>query len=126
MHREGTDSWPAFKVGVPLSCGKKQGCPSPRPRLHPRNCVSLQSYGRGRENNATCKTYIAANAGCGFSWPTLAGAPSPDSKWIFDPTPGDSIYRWYIRMSVRTLRWPAVAAAATDGLGGPASDPYSA
>ena len=61
---------------------------------------ALQSYGRTQERNATCKTYITANAGCGTSWPTLAGVPSQDTKWTFDPVPGGSIYRWYIRMSV--------------------------
>ena len=64
---------------------------------------ALPSYGRVQEKNATCKTYIAANAGCSFSWPSLAGAPSSDTKWIFDAVPGGSIYRWYIRMSVSAL-----------------------
>ena len=61
---------------------------------------ALQSYGRTQERSATCKTYITANGGCGTSWPTLAGVPSSDTKWTFDPVPGGSIYRWYIRMSV--------------------------
>ena len=52
------------------------------------------------EKNATCKTYVAANAGCGASRPTLAGVPNPDAKWVFDPVPSGSIYRWYIRMNV--------------------------
>ena len=71
------------------------------PPASPLACPALQSYGRSQERNATCKTYIAADAGCGASWPTLAGGPSADTKWIFDPVPGGSIYRWYIRMNVR-------------------------
>jgi hypothetical protein len=34
----------------------------------------------------------------------LARAPSLDTKWIFEPVPGGSIYRWYIRMSVSRAR----------------------
>jgi hypothetical protein len=59
--------------------------------------------------------YVSANAGCGYSWPTLARAPSLDTKWIFDPAPG-GIFKWYIRISVSKGRplgcIPAVPAPA--------------
>ena len=67
----------------------------------PAPFLLLQFYGRTLEKNASCKTYVASNAGCSFSWSTLAGAPSGESKWIFDPVPGGNPYRWYIRMHVR-------------------------
>ena len=72
--------------------------PLPPPTSPSQRCPP-QSYGRGQERNASCPTYISANAGCGYSWPTLARAPSLDTKWIFDPAPG-GIFKWYIRMSV--------------------------
>ena len=78
----------------------------PPPHLNP---APPQSYGRSQERNASCPTYVSANAGCGFSWPTLARAPSPDTKWIFDPAPG-GIYKWYIRMSV-SKEWPGLPVA---------------
>ena len=70
----------------------KCGPPHPTP-------PHLQSYGRGLEKNATCPTYIAATAGCGTSWPTLARAPSAVTKWTFEPAPG-GVFKWFIRMSV--------------------------
>ena len=69
---------------------------APRPPL-----PALQSYGRTQEKNADCLTYVASEPGCGFSLPSLVGVSSPTTKWTFDPVPGGSIYRWYIRMSVR-------------------------
>ena len=79
-------------------CASTMRHPLPPPTSPSQRCPP-QSYGRGQERNASCPTYISANAGCGYSWPTLARAPSLDTKWIFDPAPG-GIFKWYIRMSV--------------------------
>jgi hypothetical protein len=67
----------------------------------------MQSFGRTQARNATCPTYIVANAGCGTSLPNLAVSPSSNTKWTFEPVPGSNIYRWYIRMSVRASQLPA-------------------
>ena len=62
-------------------------------------CPTLQSHGRSLEKNATCKTYISANDGCGFSWPSLSATPGPNTKWTFEPAPGGQ-FNWFIQMSV--------------------------
>ena len=69
------------------------------PVASPLPAAMLQSEGRANESVAGCPTYVSAASGCGTSLPSLAVAPSPDTKWIFEPA-GGSILRYYIRMNV--------------------------
>lgn len=52
------------------------------------------------ESKTDCPSYLAAGTGCGISYPTLALAPSPTTKWLLEPV-GDGPLHYYIRMNVR-------------------------
>jgi hypothetical protein len=105
-------------AGQQPACQASALHPPAPPACHRLTVFALQSYGRTQERNATCKTYIGADAGCGASWPTLAGVSSSNTKWIFDPVPGGSIYRWYIRMNVRAAAELCTRAATWQPLAG--------
>ena len=60
----------------------------------------LQSYARSKD---ACRSYISADAGCGFSSPVLSLERTPLTKWRFESA-GGAFNRYYIRMQASPPR----------------------